>query len=57
MATVAEYREAYRIAKKELERHPGDAPWSCVECYHNRPCTKKIIYSAAVTHLKSLAFV
>ena len=39
-------------AKTELERHPGDAPWSCVECYHNRPCTKQTIYEFALRSMK-----
>ena len=27
--------------EKRLQRHPGDAPWSCIECYHGRPCLEK----------------
>lgn len=34
--------------KRRLERHPGDAPWSCIECYHCRPCVEKEILLAAL---------
>jgi hypothetical protein len=37
--------------RKELERHPGDAPWSCVECYHSRPCIEKVMLLAAQKEL------
>jgi hypothetical protein len=37
----------------ELTRHPGDAPWSCVECYFGKPCVDKIIYKAAKKQLEN----
>lgn len=46
--------EALAKAKKELERHPGDAPWSCVDCYHGRDCSKKIIYRYAVKAIEAV---
>src|SRR5229473_3031818 len=36
-----------REIAKRLEKHPGDAPWSCVECYHGRPCVERDILVAA----------
>lgn len=43
--------EARERIRRELLRHPGDAPWSCVECYHGRPCVDKVIYEAAQKEL------
>jgi hypothetical protein len=50
--TPEEVREARRteiIARinKRLEAHPGDAPWSCTECYHGRYCADRAILTAA----------
>ena len=36
---------------RRLKKHPGDAPWSCIECYHNKPCVEKEILMAAKAHL------
>lgn len=33
--------------ERDLEYHPGDAPWSCLDCYHGRPCQEKEILLAA----------
>jgi hypothetical protein len=38
--------------ESRLEYHPGDAPWSCVECYHCRECVEKEILTAALKYLK-----
>jgi hypothetical protein len=38
--------------ERRLQRHPGDAPWSCVECYHGRPCVDRDILNAALRYLK-----
>lgn len=32
---------------RDLEYHPGDAPWSCLDCYHGRPCREREILLAA----------
>jgi hypothetical protein len=40
--------------KRRLERHPGDAPWSCIECYHNRPCKDRQILDMALRGLGCL---
>lgn len=37
--------------QKELEKHPGDASWSCVECYHGNPCIDKQILKLAANQL------
>lgn len=37
---------------RRLERHPGDAPWSCVECYHGRPCIDSQILRAALSRVE-----
>lgn len=52
MTRKALLKKALAEAEKELEKHPGDAPWSCVECYHGRPCTKALIYLYAVEAMK-----
>lgn len=39
--------------KKRLVYHPGDAPWSCVECYHGRPCMDREILEAAKAYLRT----
>lgn len=44
--------EALREVRRRLERHPGDAPWSCIECYHSRPCTERVILEAAEHELE-----
>ena len=48
--------EALRKVKAELTRHPGDAPWSCLDCYHNRPCIDKLIYKLAEKELENLVY-
>ena len=45
-------QKAINEAKRELEKHPGDAPWSCVECYHNRPCTEQVILRYALSGME-----
>jgi len=45
-------KEAIKRINRSLERHPGDAPWSCVECYHNRPCVDRVILMAAKEKLE-----
>jgi hypothetical protein len=37
---------------RRLRAHPGDAPWSCVECYHSRPCKERQILEAAKIYLE-----
>ena len=37
---------------RRLEYHPGDAPWSCVECYPGRPCVDREILLAAKRQLE-----
>jgi hypothetical protein len=39
------------VIKERLEYHPGDAPWSCVECYHGRPCVDRKILLLALQAL------
>lgn len=48
-----DFKTEYILAevKERLRRHPGDAPWSCVECYHNRPCKDRQILKAAEANL------
>jgi hypothetical protein len=41
-----------REIHRRLEKHPGDAPWSCVECYHNKPCLDADILRLAMIALK-----
>ncbi len=43
--------EVVKEIKRRLERHPGDSPWSCIDCYHNRPCIDKEILLAALANL------
>ena len=47
-----------KLVIKEIEnrliRHPGDAPWSCIDCYHNRPCMDKKVLVAALKYLSKL---
>lgn len=38
---------------RRMEYHPGDAPWSCVKCYHNQPCVDREILILASKQLKS----
>lgn len=35
-----------------LQRHPGDAPWSCLDCYNNRPCVIREILLLAKAQLE-----
>lgn len=44
-------RQALASVWDQLRYHPGDAPWSCVECYHGRPCVKRVILKAAEAEL------
>lgn len=36
---------------RRMQRHPGDAPWSCIECYKGQPCVEKEILEAAKKQL------
>ena len=45
-------KEVLNEIERRLESHPGDAPWSCTECYHNRPCIDRKILEAAKRQLE-----
>lgn len=40
-----------REIKRRMAKHPGDAPWSCTNCYHGRPCVERAILVAALKEL------
>ena len=52
--TTRKFSDAIIIAEinRRLTKHPGDAPWSCVECYHGRPCKDAQILRAALACLE-----
>ncbi|MBS0219182.1 MAG: hypothetical protein JSR91_00420 [Proteobacteria bacterium] len=37
---------------RRLEKHPGDAPWSCIDCYHGKACDEAQILRAAYRELR-----
>lgn len=45
-------QKAINRAKSKMECHPGDAPWSCAECYYNRPCEDQVILSYALAGME-----
>lgn len=44
--------EIKKVIERRLESHPGDAPWSCSLCYHNRPCYDREILTLALKGLE-----
>jgi hypothetical protein len=51
MALVARAVAKNKIMSK-LKYHPGDAPWSCVECYHGKKCVEKTILTYALSYIE-----
>ena len=41
--------------QRRLELHPGDPPWSCIDCYYGKPCIDKEILKAAQQYLNGRA--
>lgn len=47
-------KEIENIILRKLESHPGDAPWSCVKCYHNEPCIEAEILHLALKAIRGI---
>lgn len=56
MNTLTSKQKAEVIAtiKRRLQSHPGDAPWSCVACYHGNFCPEQKILLAAEEYFEKL---